>query len=83
MYNSTRPRKAYDKIDHDYLWKMLKHYEFPREFIGRIKELYKDTEKAIMVNGVVTKQYKVERGVHQGNPMSCLLYNFDISISVP
>ena len=70
--------KAYDKIDHDYLWKMLEHYEFPKEFIGRIKELYKDTGKAIMVNGVVTKQYKVERGVHQGDPMSCLLYNFAI-----
>ena len=70
--------KAYDKIDHDYLWKILKHYEFPDEFIGRIKELYKDTGKSIMINGVVTKQYKVQRGVHQGDPMSCLLYNFAI-----
>ena len=70
--------KAYDKIDHDYLWEMMDHYEFPKEFIDRIKELYKSTEKAIIVNGVVTKRYKVERGVHQGDPMSCLLYNFAI-----
>ena len=70
--------KAYDKIDHEYLWQILTHYEFPKEFINRIKELYKDTGKAIIINGVVTKQYKVQRGVHQGDPMSCLLYNFAI-----
>jgi endonuclease/exonuclease/phosphatase family metal-dependent hydrolase len=70
--------KAYDKIDHDYLWQILEHYEFPTDFINRIKELYKDTGKAIIVNGVMTEQYKVERGVHQGDPMSCLLYNFAI-----
>jgi hypothetical protein len=70
--------KAYDKIDHDYLWEILEHYNFPEEFTKRIKELYKNAEKAIIVNGIVTKRYKVERGVHQGDPMSCLLYNFAI-----
>ena len=70
--------KAYDKIDHEYLWLILENYEFPKEFIMRIKELYKSTEKAIIVNGVITKHYKVQRGVHQGDPMSCLLYNFAI-----
>jgi len=70
--------KAYDKIDHEYLWEVLEKYEFPKEFIERIKELYKDTGKAIILNGVLTKQYKVKRGVHQGDPMSCLLYNFAI-----
>ena len=70
--------KAYDKIDHEYLWKIMEHYEFPEEFINRIKELYKNTGKAIIVNGVMTKQYKVGRGIHQGDPMSCLLYNFAI-----
>ena len=70
--------KAYDKIDHEYLWKILEHYEFPKVFIDRIKELYKDTGKAIIVNGKKTRQYKVKRGVHQGNPMSCLLYDFAI-----
>ena len=39
--------KAYDKIDHEYLWRILNHYEFLEEFINRIKELYKETGKAI------------------------------------
>jgi hypothetical protein len=70
--------KAYDKIDHDYLWEILEHNGFPKIFIDRIKEMYKNTGKAIMINGVITRQFKVKRGVHQGDPMSCLLYNFAI-----
>lgn len=70
--------KAYDKIDHEYLWQILKEYGFLEIFIDKVKELYKDTGKSVMINGVKTKQYKVKRGVHQGDSMSCLLYNFVI-----
>ena len=70
--------KAYDKIDHDYLWMILKKFGFPENFIEKIKELYKDTGKAIMINGIVTRKYKVGRGVHQGDPMSCILYDLAI-----
>ena len=44
----------------------------------RIQELYKNTSKVIMINGTVTKKYKVGRGVHQGDPMSCILYDLAI-----
>ena len=54
--------KAYDKIDHDYLWMILKKFGFPESFIEKIKELYKDTGKEIMINGIVTRKYKVGRG---------------------
>ena len=70
--------KAYDKIDHEYLWIILRKYGFPTVFIERIMELYRDTKKAIMINGIVTRKYKVDRGVHQGDPMSCLLYDLAI-----
>jgi hypothetical protein len=32
--------KAYDKIAHDYLWKALKAFDFPEEFINTIRTLY-------------------------------------------
>ena len=70
--------KAYDKIDHDYLWIILKKYGLPETFINRIKEMYKNTSKAIMINGIVTRKYEVKRGVHQGDPMSCVLYDIAI-----
>ncbi|KAL4262696.1 hypothetical protein AB1N83_007254 [Pleurotus pulmonarius] len=35
--------KAYDKIDHKYLWTTLNKYGFPPEFINVVKALYQDT----------------------------------------
>jgi hypothetical protein len=52
--------KAYDKIDHEYMWQILKKNGFPETFINRIKEIYKDVGKSVMVNGILLRQYKVK-----------------------
>jgi hypothetical protein len=70
--------KAYNKITHDYPWKVLQKFEFPPEFIFKIQQLYKGARTAIMVNGTVGSAFDVMRGVRQGCPMSCLLYNIAI-----
>ena len=75
---SLDQEKAYDKIDHEYLWNILKEYKFPTEFVNLIKTLYSKAKTSIMVNGVIPSPIKVERGVRQGDPMSCLLYNLAI-----
>jgi hypothetical protein len=43
--------KAYDKIEHDYLWRALKSYNIPDEFINTVKALYSDAYTYVMVNG--------------------------------
>jgi ribonuclease HI len=70
--------KAYDKIAHDYLWKTLEKFEFPTSFIKRIQTLYEKASTSVIVNGVIPKGIEVKRGVRQGDPMSCLLYNIAI-----
>lgn len=71
--------KAYDKIKHDYLWKALKAYGIPDEFINTVKALYSDAHTIVMINGVKSTQpFQVTRGVRQGDPLLCLL--FDIAI---
>ena len=55
--------KAYDKIAHDYLWKVLATFEFPEEFIKLIKALYQNAETSIMINGHLSSTFKVTRGV--------------------
>jgi hypothetical protein len=70
--------KAYDKITHDYLWQTLARYNLPESFINTVKSLYESAETRVMVNGVLSSPFKVTRGVRQGDPMSCLL--FDIAI---
>lgn len=51
--------KAYDKIDHDYLWAVLKKMNVPEEFIKTVQALYGAAESAVMVNGVVSARFRI------------------------
>jgi len=75
---SLDQEKAYDKIAHDYLWKTLEKYGFPQVFINLIKSIYMASATSVMVNGVIPTPINIARGVRQGDPMSCLLYNLAI-----
>ena len=57
--------KAYDKIKHNYLWKT-------------IKALYTNAYTKVAINGVMSEPFLVRRGVRQGDPLSCAL--FDLAI---
>ncbi|KAF4615476.1 hypothetical protein D9613_003370 [Agrocybe pediades] len=70
--------KAYDKIAHDYLWKALHKFGIPQEMINTIRSLYEKADTRVMVNGFLSDTYNIVRGVRQGDPLSCLL--FDIAI---
>ena len=70
--------KAYDKIAHNYLWRILETFHIPHELIKTIRALYEQAETQVMVNGHLSPHFKVIRGVCKGDPMSCLL--FDLAI---
>ena len=70
--------KAYDKIRHDYLWKTLERFHVPLTFINTVKELYTNAHTRVAINGMLSTPYKVTRGVRQGDPLSCAL--FDLAI---
>ncbi|KAF5367240.1 hypothetical protein D9615_010668 [Tricholomella constricta] len=70
--------KAYDKIDHEYLWRTLKKFNLPDTFINTVKSLYANAETKIMINGHISSPWKINRGVRQGDPLSCML--FDLAI---
>jgi uncharacterized membrane protein len=58
--------KAYDKIKHNYLWEVLKVFNILAEFTGVVKSLYKNAHTSIAINSVISKPFRVTRGVRQG-----------------
>jgi hypothetical protein len=70
--------KAYDKIRHDYLWEILEKYGIPDHFVRIIMSLYSKADTVVVINGVISSPFRVNRGVRQEDPLSCLL--FDLAI---
>ena len=72
--------KAYDKIDHKYLINTLKTFKLPNIFTETVAFLYKHARTSVIINGVLSEPYLVTRGVHQGDPLSCLLFDLAIEL---
>jgi hypothetical protein len=60
------------------MWRVLRKFGIPEKFIKVVQTMYKGATTSIMVNGILSKPYKVKRGVRQGCAASCAL--FDIAI---
>ena len=70
--------KAYDKISHDFLFRSLTKFGFPRRFIDTVRSLYHDAHTVVIINGEKSSPFRISRGVRQGDPLSCLLFNIAI-----
>ncbi len=70
--------KAYNKIRHDYLWRVMEQMNIPQNLVNTIKSLYSKAETMVILNGEMSKKFQVTRGVCQGDPLSCLLFNLAI-----
>jgi hypothetical protein len=70
--------KVYDKIAHDYLFQCLRQFGFPEPFINIVRSVYSTAKTQVMINGHLSTPFQIRRGVQQGDPMSCLLFNFAI-----
>jgi ribonuclease HI len=70
--------KAYDKILHPYLWKTLEKFDIPQHFINTVKHLYQNAATSVLINGILSDPFIVDRGVRQGDGLSCLIFNLGI-----
>ena len=71
---SLDQEKAFDRIDRDFLDKVLHRMNFGPIFRKWIKTLYTGTQSAVLNNEWLTSYFSVTRGVRQGCPLSPLLY---------
>ena len=66
--------KAFDSINHDYLFKSLKHFNFSEDFIKLIKLFYSNARSCVTNNGFLSPFFSIQRGVRQGCPLSPYLF---------
>lgn len=75
---SLDQEKAFDRIEHSYLWEVLDAFGFNRTFIDKLKVLYCDVESLLKVNGDLCAPFSVYRGIRQGCALSGMLYSLTI-----
>ena len=67
-------RKAFDSINHQFLFKSLKHFGFGEKFVKMVQTLHNGAENAIMNGGTTTRYFKLGRSCRQGDCLSPYLF---------
>ncbi|KAL3687300.1 hypothetical protein R1sor_013609 [Riccia sorocarpa] len=67
-------QKAYDRVSHTYLWETLTALGLDLENVERIQGLVMNASASIHVNGKLTEEFPIQRGVRQGCPLAPLLF---------
>ena len=67
-------RKAFDMLDHSLIWKTLVKFNVKPEIIKWIQVMYSDIVSQVQVNGALTEEIMILRGIRQGCPLSMLLF---------
>ena len=62
--------KAFDRIDREYLDRVLEQFNFGPVFHCWISTLYNGTQSAVLNNGWLTNYFEIQRGVCQGCPLT-------------
>jgi len=67
-------QKAFDRVEHDYLFKVLERFGFGPFFINAIRAQYNTAEARVKVNNFLSEPIPIRRGVRQGDPLSFPLF---------
>jgi len=67
-------KKAFDSVSHQYILDILDAYGVGERFKLYFKVLYNKIDVRVMVNGYFSDKINIERGVKQGDALSCSLF---------
>ena len=67
-------QKAFDSVDHNWLYKVLNTMQFPPLIIKVIVELNTNAFSSIIVNGFITRPLLLARGVRHRDPLRLFLF---------
>ena len=67
--------KAFDCVDHNKLWKILKEMGIPEHLMGLLRNLYAGQEATSTTEHGKTNGFQIGKGVHQGCILLPCLFN--------
>ena len=67
--------KAFDCVDHNKLWKILKEMGIPDHLTCLLRNLYAGQEATVRTGHGTTDWFQIRKGVHQGCILSPCLFN--------
>ena len=69
--------KAFDYVDHNKLWKILKEVGIPDHLTCLLRKLYAGPEATVRTGHVTTDWFQLGKGVHQGCILLPCLFNLN------
>ena len=67
--------KAFDCVDHNLQWKILKEMGIPDHLTCLLRNLYAGQEATVRTGHKTTDWFQIRKGVHQGYTLSPFLFN--------
>ena len=68
--------KAFDCVDYNKLWKILKEMGIPDHLICLLRKLRASQEATVIIGHETTDWFQIGKEVHQGCILSSCLFNF-------
>ncbi|KAF6198411.1 hypothetical protein GE061_008159 [Apolygus lucorum] len=68
-------RQAFDRVNRNQLGRALQSFRIPQKLTNMIMMTLQETNSKILVGNRLSRSFKVENGVRQGNAISAVLFN--------
>lgn len=73
-------QKAFDSVEHDFMFSVLRKFNFGDNFIKWIQILYTEPIFKVKNNGWISEEYNMGRGIRQGCSVSALIFLLVVEI---
>ena len=80
MIISIDAEKAFDKIQHSFMFRTVQKMDIEGIYLKIVKTLYDKPTANIILNGDKLKAFPLRSGTRQGYPLSPLLFNIFLEV---
>ena len=72
--------KAFDLLDHTFVFSVLKNFGFGNNFVSWIENLISKQESCVINGGNTTQYFHLDRGARQGDPISAYIFILALAV---